>query len=114
MIVSGDKLYKTKNGLDVVIYAIYKDQTCTIHGAIFENKQWRPASWRLNGAYSVVTSEYDLIEVKPRIKRTYWINLYPNNRAGFYYSRESADAFKSDGRLACQEIHIDCEEGEGL
>ncbi|OOY15095.1 hypothetical protein [Thioclava sp. DLFJ4-1] len=57
---------------------------------------------------------YDLIEVKPRIKREYWCNLYPNGNAAMYMVRENADHVYTPERLACVKVTIDCEEGEGL
>ena len=58
----------------------------------------------------------DLIEVKPRIKRTYWVNVYKENVGWPWSGKESADgeANKVENRIACVPITIDCEEGEGL
>jgi len=111
-----DKAYKTECGYPVKIYEIHKNRIKnSVHGSYFDGVDWCSVSWMLNGVYTGgFNRDLDLVEIVPRIKRTYWLNLYPNNRAGFYYSRESADAFRLDGCLACQEIHIDCEEGEGL
>jgi hypothetical protein len=56
---------------------------------------------------------FDLVEVKPRIKRTVWVNVYSNGFAG-WLDRKTADANSSFTRLACVKVEIDCEEGEGL
>jgi len=55
----------------------------------------------------------DLIEVKPRIKRTVWMNVNKDN-VYRYLNREDADCAHFDDRLACVKVEIDCEEGEGL
>jgi hypothetical protein len=116
MLVSIDKTYKTKCGYEVKIYAIYENQTSGVHGAYFQHGMWCATTWKLSGFYLISEQKHDLnlVEVKPRIKRTFWVNLYSDNRVGLYYSRKSADAFTLSERLACREIHIDCEEGEGL
>lgn len=61
----------------------------------------------------------DLIEVKPRIRRTVWLNVYDDKFVGLYHNRENADEDikylpSSFNRLACVKVEIDVEEGEGL
>jgi hypothetical protein len=57
----------------------------------------------------------DLIEVKPRIKRRVWVNLYKENYNIFIYdSKITADNAATGTRLACVELDIDVEEGEGV
>jgi hypothetical protein len=55
----------------------------------------------------------NLIELKPRIKKTVWLNIYE-----YCFlccsSKEEADHYDGDDRLACIRVEIDCEEGEGL
>tara|TARA_R100000951_G_scaffold105676_1_gene99626 strand:+ start:37 stop:360 length:324 start_codon:yes stop_codon:yes gene_type:complete len=54
----------------------------------------------------------NLVEVRDRIKRTVWVNVYPNTNS------TSVHASKADAervcRLACVKLVIDVEEGEGL
>lgn len=60
---------------------------------------------------------YDMIEVKPRIKREYWVNLYPegsNMLASVFDDRSLANHCANAQRIACVKVTIDCEEGEGL
>jgi hypothetical protein len=63
--------------------------------------------------YRFINHEYDLVEIKPRIKRTIWLNIYE-----YCFlccsSKEEADHYDGDDRLACIKVEIDCEEGEGL
>jgi hypothetical protein len=51
-------------------------------------------------------------EVKPRHKRTVWINVYPDH-AAIHPHRQSAD-YNNVCRLACICVDLDFEEGEGL
>ena len=118
MLVSIDKTYKTRCGYDVKIYAIYKDQHFKVHGAYFEDGSWTQASWKLDGTHPYPNRVLNLVEVKPRIKRTYWVNLYPNYPNMDYVmahsSKAKADGAASSDRIACVKREIDCEEGEGL
>jgi len=62
-----------------------------------------------------------LVEVKPRIKKTLWMNIYETDNC-FIWPRKSdadlsAEVTKVDQgycRLACVKVEIYCEEGEGL
>ena len=120
MIVSLEKTYKTKNNLSVVIYAIYKDQTNRVHGAYFEDGLWTQASWKLDGTHPYPNRVLDLIEVKPRIKRTFWVNVYEktgtihNTKERANYLSNVLPLDEPDGRIACVKVEIDYEEGEGL
>ena len=59
-------------------------------------------------------SSEDLIEVKPRIQREVWVNVYDIG-CSTYTTKEMANRCAViDTRLACVKITIDCEEGEGL
>lgn len=60
---------------------------------------------------------FDLIEIRPRIVREAWVNVYPDGQFGSVFpTQEKARRAQSDTRpaLACVKIQIDCEEGEGL
>ena len=121
--ISMDKKYRTRDGREVRIYATDGAECLPVHGATkwvtgkgweLDIAGWRPCSWTKNG--KVVDGEEfscDLIEVKPRIQRTVWVNVYSNGFAG-WGDRETADANSSFTRLACVKVEIDCEEGEGL
>ena len=113
--ISKDKQYRTRDGREVRIYALPDDGDCIhVHGAIKKDIGWDVCSWRWDGRrLQCEMHKDDLIEVKPRIKRTVWLNVYPDN-VFIYSNRESADFEKRLPRLACVKIEIDCEEGEGL
>jgi hypothetical protein len=78
---------------------------------------WKGTAWYLSdGAYkdNHFPHELDLVEVKPRIKKTVWLNVCDHLDYWYVYlSKEHADKFKH-GRLACIKVEIDYEEGEGL
>ena len=56
----------------------------------------------------------DLVEVKPRIQRELWLNLYADGSAAPRQTKAEANWSAQDEILACVKIAIDCEEGEGL
>jgi len=120
-----NKKYRTRDGREVRIYATDGAECLPVHGAIKwvtgkgwkpDIAGWRPCSWTKNGK-AVDGEEFscDLIEVKPRIKRAVWANLYNDGRITLGHpSKEDADKCADRGRLACVKVEIDCEEGEGL
>ena len=57
--------------------------------------------------------EYDLIEVRPRHKRTVWLNIF-EDCAGVWDSKKDANKYAIRERLACIKVDLDFEEGEGL
>jgi hypothetical protein len=106
------KKYRTRDGREVRIYAIDIGQSSPIHGAFLDEKEWRIWTWWGTGRYSdIFSNDLDLIEVKPRIKRTVWLALYPNG--GVRIVSDDCTAVEK-GCLACVKVEIDCEEGEGL
>jgi hypothetical protein len=118
--ISKDKQYRTRDGLEVRIYATDGSHIWAVHGAICTEDGWWSTCWTKDGkvTYSVfdASSGSDLIEVKPRIKRTYWLNIYKSEPQGTtaLWTRKDADSWVPEGRIACVKVEIDCEEGEGL
>ena len=116
--IDPNKTYQTRNGLEWRWYGENGDGQ--IHGAYKTSDGiWRIDVWEENGEYPhhKRSSHMDLIEVKPRIKRTYWFNIYENSRHDTFAvgTRELADKWDSPNRrLACVKVEIDCEVGEGL
>ena len=114
--ISTAKQYRARNGRAVRIYAVDCGGDYPVHGAIFQDGIWVIIHWKLDGKYLGGPSEhgYDLIEVKPRIQREYWVNVFDLTVVG-HFTKDEADhwaAYKK--RIACVKITIDCEEGEGL
>jgi hypothetical protein len=113
-VISKDKKYRTRDGREVRIYATDAGPRYPIHGAFLLDGEWLHESWTIDGENVIeANSPSDLVEVKPRIQRVAWLNVYPE-AACLYYSRAMADQAAFDLRLACVKITIDCEEGEGL
>jgi len=110
------KQYRTRNGREVRIYATDGNEIYPVHGAINMGGVWKIETWTLEGRHDRADRrphDNDLIEGKPRIKRTIWVNLYERGY-GVSLTKERADANAVEDRLACVKVEIDCEEGEGL
>ncbi len=78
---------------------------------------WVLCSWNYVGRCNNLAfgDFFNLIEVKPRIKREVWVNLYPHLLSDCVYNdKQTADARAGHARTACVKLLIDCEEGEGL
>ena len=121
-----NKKYRTRGGREVRIYSVDANNLDTVHGAhLRKDGQWMVASWGMDGQWMVASwgmdgarcgyeeTSMDLVEVKPRIQRTLWVNLFPHTTAMFSHKLD-ADVYASSARLACVKVEIDCEEGEGL
>jgi len=106
-----NKKYRTKDGCEVRIYAIDGTETTSVHGAIKGENGWFITTWRADGISSF--PDYDLVEVKPRIKKTVWINVYEDGTS-IHSTKDFADMHNYSGRLACMKIELDVQEGEGL
>ena len=117
------KQYRTQGGYKVKLNFIDGE---TVYGH-FEcwKDSWFGGEWNINdGIYSKTGSpECDLVEAKPRIKKTVWINVYEDcvsihSTKDFadvhyrYYGR--VDFHDRADRLACVKIELDVQEGEGL
>ena len=121
MTISMDKKYRTRDGREVRIYAVDGKGDYPVHGSIKINGQWEDIEkWKKNGRYYEQGENMrDLIEVKPRIHREYWMNIYDGAEStALWNSKQRADAQAENNdhrRIACVKIVIDyAEEGEGL
>jgi hypothetical protein len=111
--IDKNKTYKTRDGREVRIYAT-DGANGKIHGAMLDKEGWEHRTW--TGAGRIMLCEehpYDLIEVRPRHKRTVWLNVY-NNGIREWRTKEDADRYAGDTRIACIKVELDFEEGEGL
>jgi len=107
-----NKKYRTRDGREVRIYAIDGLDTHSVHGAMYTIGGWLSYTWRKDGSYfSDMDYADDLIEVKPRIKRTVWLALYPLDDV--WIVSDDCTAVEK-GCLARVKVEIDVEEGEGL
>lgn len=107
-----NKKYRTRDGREVRIYAVDVDNLDNVHGAYLHKEgKWMVASWGWGGArHDAEETPMDLIEVKPRIKRTLWVCVYPDELTWLGVEGYAI----GDGCLARVKVEIDCEEGEGL
>jgi hypothetical protein len=82
----------------------------------YGREKWTVANWTIQGQFDTTEGggASDLIEVKPRIQREFWVNVYDN--PSIYTSKRAADCDAAcyPGRLACIKVVINCEPGEGL
>jgi hypothetical protein len=113
------KQYKTRDGREVRIYATDGRENFEVHGAVKTDDGWQVVSWSDDGKFyphSEDEHKYDLIEVKPRIKRTVWILCLSNGLCALFHSKHIAETYSADNSYvqACVKVEIDCEEGEGL
>jgi hypothetical protein len=110
-----NKKYRTRDGREVRIYATDGGRAnCMTHGAVKNGIGfWEIASWyTAHGKnYDTETDHpYDLIEVRPRHKRTVWLHVFKN---GSVCATEES-YYVLAGRIACIKVELDFEEGEGL
>jgi hypothetical protein len=114
--IDPNKTYQTKSGREWRYYG--ENGNGQIHGAYKTSDGiWNMAVWEKDGTYvDIINSPISLVEVKPRIKRTYWFNIYENSSHDFFAvgTREFLDKWDHPNRLACVKVEIDCEVGEGL
>jgi hypothetical protein len=107
------KQYRTRDGREVRIYAVDGGGHKPVHGAIREGDEWIATSWLQGGVGALHINS--LIEVKPRIHREVWVNVYPSQVTDVIHrNKATADAVAQQNRIACVKLVIDCEEGEGL
>lgn len=108
------KTYRTRDGKEARVYATDHGTDVPIVGAIKIRGEWRVCRWFDTGLVSRLgENNVDLIEVKPRIKREVWVNVYRDGCGTPWNTRAEADKHPGN-RIACIPITIDCEEGEGL
>jgi hypothetical protein len=116
-VIDKNKTYRTRDGREVRIYATDGRPPFVVHGAfVGRDKNWHHADWRDDGGFmygSEGQCDTDLIEVKPRIKREYWVNVYRDGISVPFKSKNDCDDHSGD-RVACVRLTIDCEEGTGL
>ena len=109
------KEYRLTNGWYARIYAIDCGGNFPVHGAYLNTRTdcWISQQWDYDGHCMTNSPTFNLVEVRPRHKRTVCINMYPGNGVSLHLSRELADASEFN-RYACIEHTFDFAEGDGL
>ena len=108
------KNYRLADGRAWRTYAVDGGGDEPVHGAWQdENGIWHNTQRRSDGSARVCNAVFDLVEVRPRHKRTVWINMYPGGGASLHLSRELADDYGFK-RHSCIEHTFDFAEGDGL
>jgi len=108
-----NKKYRTRDGREVRIYATDGRAFYPIHGAILQEHGWQQSCWTVDGLHSLSSTgnnSGDLIEVRPRHKRTMWLHVFKNSTV---CATEEA-YYEITNRIACIKVELDFEEGEGL
>ena len=106
--------YRTRCGYPVKLYRTDAKGDCPVQGSIDTGPYELIGQWGFDGVHPTI-EQYDLIEVKPRIVREMWVNVYDDMRwTGYHSTREKADSSATHARIACVKLTIDCEHGEGL
>ena len=113
------KQYRTRDGSEVRIYSVDGGGIAPVHGAILyapTDGVWYPMSWMITGKVKLdYDHPRDLIEVKPRRRRTIWVNVYSDpNLDRCYITKALANYWCTPNRIACIKVELDFEEGDGL
>ena len=117
--IDKNKQYRTRDGREVRIYATDGFGEFYVHGAVRNTRGgWEPRNWPGDGRIEVKDCPLDLIEVKPRIKREVWVNVYRHDDgyefATYHDNEIDAESEQGDAMIARARLTIDCAEGEGL
>jgi len=121
MKVDINKEYRTRGGHKVTLYTTEAGGVHPVHGRIeLDSGESLLTSWREDGTGgSEGACCNDLVEVKQRIQRQVWLNVYDEwDRAAGHLSRLRADRAAALNfpreRIACVRVAIDVEHGHGL
>ena len=109
--ISMDKQYRTRDGRPVRVLCVDAPGAFPVVAIVDNGVIQYSAEGRVGGC---IDQYINLIEIKPRIKRRLYLNVYPTDSCVAYPTREQADNGALANRVACIPIDIDCEEGEGL
>lgn len=115
MTVDIKKPYRVRDGREVRFYADDGRLGHEIHGAVKTKEGWVPYFWDKSGFVidESVPHARDLIEMKRRIHREVWLNIYRVHIKDAYDTKEDANDGALPSRIACIPVTIDYEEGEG-
>lgn len=109
------KTYKTRDGQDAKIIYVDRLGPYPILALVGPDKE--PHTYTHKGRFlqnSLGKHSLDLLPPAPAVPetKTVWINFYPHRISGGHKTRERADAWAGDDRVAC--IPVTYYDGEGL
>ena len=112
--ISMDKEYKTREGLEVRVYATDGAGPYPVQGAIKRSDGWVCATWLSDGHVRRLGKEDrdDLVEVKPRMKFERWVLV--ERDGGYSLWLDKPSKVSSGDAFAVTRISFEVEEGEGL
>ena len=116
--IDKSKTYRTRSGREVRIYATDGNELKRVHGA-FKNTYsgcWTSCDWEASGSHWR-DMLLDLIEVRPRHKRTVWLIVWSSNYIQVMNTPEwqiSTSGRSGEMPYACVKVELDYEEGDGL
>jgi hypothetical protein len=108
------KQYRTRDGREVRIYSLDGSGDFPVHGAIYRNGFWELACWTKYGSWSAASNNNNIIEVRPRIKREIWVNVYGDGTSVSHSCQQNAAVSRGNLCIACVRLVFDYEEGDGL
>jgi hypothetical protein len=108
---------KLANGEDAFIDAINEGQEDWKYiGRVMSGGILVAVGWNAKGEYMYAPQSYFNLAPPPkkkvRVRR--WLNVDADGTVSFYDLRGKADMHRFSDRIACKEIDIEVEEGEGL
>ena len=112
-----NKKYRTRDGREVRIYATDGQEDWPIHGATLQSFGWSSDCWTKDGStLTNMPHAHDLIEVRPRHKRTVWLTVWSNNYIEASNKPEWRNGPLGCGEepIACIKVELDFAEGDGL
>jgi hypothetical protein len=110
---------KLVNGEEAWIDAINEGQEAYRYTGRIRNfeGEWIAAGWHAEGRYMYAKTDHELNLAPPpkkKVRVRAWLNVDADGTVSFYDLRGKADTHRFSDRIACKEIDIEVEEGEGL
>jgi hypothetical protein len=109
---------KLANGEDAFIDAINEEQEHYRYtGRMMGQNGFVPVGWHSDGRMMWATTDHPKNLAPPpkkKVRVQRWLNIDADGTVCLCYSRVEADTDRFSDRIACKEIDIEVEEGEGL
>ena len=110
---------KLANGCDAIIHRFCEKRQRYIGEIQDGSGGWFAREWEANGWYcfgdKAAENPFNLAPPpKKKVRVRMCINCYGGGAFHWYRSRQDADECQGSDRIACKEIDIEVEEGEGL